>query len=82
MKLMTNKVQPLPCRVSKKFSVGCGDCLIILLLHGTFVSHGCLFKIHVTVARINWAVLQTKFKLNLIYSIICFIKIDECGIGH
>ena len=32
------------------FIEGCGDYLIILVLHATFVSHGCLFKIHVIVA--------------------------------
>ena len=47
---MTNKLQPLPCKVPKKFIEGCGDYLIILVLHVTFVSHGCLFKIHVIVA--------------------------------
>ena len=66
MKLMTNKLQPLPWKVHKKFSVGCGDYLIILVKHGTFVSHGFVFKIHVTVAQINWAAFQTELKLNLI----------------
>ena len=66
MKLMTYKLQPWPCKVPKTLSVGCGGYLIILLLHGTSVSHGCLFKIYVTVAGINWAVFQSKFKLNLI----------------
>ena len=50
MKPMANKLQPLPCKVSKKFIEGRGDYLIILVLHVTFVSHGCLFKIHVIVA--------------------------------
>ena len=66
MRLMTNKLQPLPCKVPKKFIEGCGDDLIFLVAHGTFISHGCLFKIHLIVALINWAVFQTKLKLNLI----------------
>ena len=45
-----NKFHPLPSKVPKKFSVGCGDYLIVLVLHRTFFSHGCLFKIHVIVA--------------------------------
>ena len=54
---MTNKLQLLPCKVPKKFSMGYGGYSIILVLRGTFISHVCLFKIHVTVAWINWAVL-------------------------
>ena len=50
MKLMTNKLQPLTCQVPEKFIEGCGGYLIILVLHGTFVSHVYLFKIHVIVA--------------------------------
>ena len=63
---MTNKLQPLPCKVPKQFSEGCVDYLITLVLHGTFISHSCLFKIHLIVALIYWAVFQTKLKLNLI----------------
>lgn len=66
MKMETNKWQSLPCKVPKNFSVRCVDYLFILVQHETFVSHGCLFQIHVTVAQINWAVLQTKLKLKLI----------------
>ena len=43
MKLMTNKLQPSPCKVPEKFIEGCGDYLTISVLHGTFVSDGCLF---------------------------------------
>ena len=43
---MTIKLQPLPCRVSRKFSVGCGDYLITLVQHGASISHVFLFKIH------------------------------------
>ena len=50
IRLMTNKLQPLPCKVPKKFFEGCGDYLIILVLRGTFVSQCCLFKIHLIVA--------------------------------
>ena len=49
MRLMTNKLQYLPCKVPKKFIEGCGDYLIILVLHGTFFIHGGLFKIHLIV---------------------------------
>ena len=49
MKLMANKFQPLPCKFPKKFIEGCGDYLIILVLHITFASHGCLFNTHVIV---------------------------------
>ena len=65
IKLMTNKLQPLSCKVPEKFRVECRDYLIVLALHGTFISHVCLFKICVTVAWINWPVFQTKLKLNL-----------------
>ena len=65
MKFVTNELQLLPCKLPKKFRVECDDYLTFLVLHGTFVSHGCLFKIKVTVARISWAVLQTKLKLSL-----------------
>ena len=34
---MTNKIQPLPCKVPKKSIEGCGGYLIILVLHGTLV---------------------------------------------
>ena len=47
---MTNKLQPLSCKVPEKFRVGCRDYLIILALHGMYISHVCLFKIYVTVA--------------------------------
>ena len=47
----------------------------ILVLHRTFISHDCLFKIHVTAVWINWAVFQTTW-----HSIIYFIKIDGCCI--
>ena len=50
MRLTADKLQPLPYKVPKKSIEGCGDYLIILVLHGTFVSHGCLFKIHLIVA--------------------------------
>ena len=49
--------------------MGCFDYLIILVLHGTFAIHGCLFKIHVTVAWNNCVSDQTYTDL-------------ECGIGH
>ena len=70
---MTNKLQHL------RFKVLCGDYLIILVLHGMFISHVCLFKIHVTVAwfsglysrpNLNWT------QCNIIY----FVKIDGCCI--
>ena len=48
----------------------------ILVLHRTFISHDCLFKIHVTAVWINWAVFQTTW-----HSIIYFIKIDGCCIS-
>ena len=70
MKLVTNKWQTSPCKVLKKFSVGCGDYLVISVLHETFVSYGYFFKIDIAVAQINWAVLQTKLKLSLIQ---CYI---------
>ena len=47
---MTDKLQSLPFKVPKKFSVGCGDYSIILVLHGMFIVHVCLFKIHLRVA--------------------------------
>ena len=47
---MANKFQPLHCKVPKKFSVGYDNYLIILVLHGTFISHAFLFKIYLTVA--------------------------------
>ena len=50
MKLMANKLYPLPCKVPEKFIKGCGEYLIILVLHVPFVSHGCVFKIHVIAA--------------------------------
>ena len=50
MKLMANKLQSVPSKVPEKFIEGCGGYLIILVLHVTFVSHSCLFKIHVIVA--------------------------------
>ena len=78
MKLMTNRFQPLPCKVLQKFNVRCGGYLISLVLHGTFVSHGSLFKIHVTVAQINWAVFQTKPKLNLIQYYIFYKNRGMC----
>ena len=53
VKLMANKLQPLPCKVPKKFIDVCGDYLIILVLDGTFFSHGCLFKIILIVAWIK-----------------------------
>ena len=56
IKLMTIKLQLFPCEVPKKFNVVCNDYLVILVLHRTFISHVCLFKIHVTVASVNWAV--------------------------
>ena len=46
---MRNKLQPLPCKVPENFSVVCGDYLFYNL-HGTFISHDFLFKIHVTAA--------------------------------
>ena len=71
MKLVTNKWQPLPRKVLKR------SVWDVLIIHFStaFVSHGCLFNIHVTVAQINWSVFQTKIKLNL-YSAIYFMKID------
>ena len=39
---MTNKLQPFPCKVPRKFIVVPGDYLIILVLHETFMNHGCL----------------------------------------
>ena len=72
MRLMTNKLQPLPLKFPKKFIEGCGDCSIILVPHGTFVSHGCLFKIHLIIPWINWAVFQTELKLNLIQDYIFY----------
>ena len=53
MKMETDKWQPLPCKVPKNFSVRCVDYLFILVLHETFVSHGCLFKIHVKLHRLT-----------------------------
>ena len=50
----------------------CGDYLMILVLHGTFVSHGCLVKTYVIVALINWAVLETKRILNLMQYCVCY----------
>ena len=47
---MANKLQPLPCKVPKKFIEGRGGYLVILVLQVIFVSHGCLFKIHVIAA--------------------------------
>ena len=81
MKLVTNKWQHLPSKLPKKLCVRYFDYLFILVVHGAFFSHGCLFKTHVTVAQINWTVFQTKLKLNLIQCFI-FIKIDECGIEY
>ena len=49
IKRIINKLQPLPCKVSKTFSVGCGDYLIILVQDGASISYACLFKIHGTV---------------------------------
>ena len=43
---MTIKLQPLPCKVSGKFSVGCGDYLITLVQHEASISHAFLSKIH------------------------------------
>ena len=60
---MTNKLpNPLPWKVPKKFRVGCGDYLIILVLHGMSISTVCFFKIHGAVAKINWTLLKTKSK--------------------
>ena len=74
---MTNKLQPLPCKVPEKFIEGCGDYSVIFVLHGTFVSRGCLFKIH------EFTGLCSRLNLNWTwYSIIYFIRIDEYGIGH
>ena len=53
------------------FSKGSDDSLIILVLHG--ISHVYLIYIHATVAKINWAVFQTKLKPNLMQHY--FIKI-------
>ena len=39
IKLITNKLQPLPSEVPGQFIVGLGDFLIILVLHGTSISH-------------------------------------------
>ena len=50
IKLITDKLQSLSCKVSRKFSVGCGDYLIILVQYGASISRVCLFKIHGTVA--------------------------------
>ena len=36
---ITNKLQPLPCKVSRKFIEGCGDYLIILVQHEPSISH-------------------------------------------
>ena len=38
IKLIANKLQHLPCKVSRKFSVGFGDYLIILVQHGASIS--------------------------------------------
>ena len=66
MKFMTNKLQPLPCKIPKRISVRCSDYLIILLLHGRFINYDCLFKFQVTVAWIILVVFQAKLKPNLI----------------
>ena len=81
MKLVTNKQQTLPGKVPTTFIVRSVDYLIILVLHVTFLSHNCLFKIHVTVVHISWDVFQTKFKPTLIECYISY-KIDECAIEH
>ena len=75
IKLITNKLQSLPRKVSRKFSVGCDNYLIILVQHGASISHVCLFKIHGTVA--NWVVSQIKLKPNLMQYFL-FYKIDGC----
>ena len=48
IKLITNKLQALPCKVSEKSSVRCGDYSTILVLYEIFISCVCIFKIHVT----------------------------------
>ena len=50
MRLMANKLLPLPCKVPKNFIEGCGNYLVILVLHGKLVSRGCLFKTYLIVA--------------------------------
>ena len=84
IKLMTNKLQPFPSKIPRKFNVGCGDYLIILVLHGISISHVCLFKIHVTVAWINWTMFQIKLKPNLMQYYIfyknrwmCYMTLNE-----
>ena len=77
---MTNKLQSLPCKFCREFSVGCSDYLIILVQYGASIRHICLFKIHGTVAWVNWVVPQT---LNQTWcSIIYFIKKDGCVKWH
>ena len=79
MRLVTNKLQLFPCKVPTRFIEEWGDYLIILVQHGTFVNHGYLFKIQLTVAWINGVCSKPNLNWSW-YSILYFIKIDECGI--
>ena len=69
IKLIANKLQPLPCKVSRKFSMGFGDYLIILVQHGASISRCSIILYYILQYFVVYYILQY---------ILYFIKIDEC----